>query len=264
MSEKTVSKKNIKKGVRFISQISKAAELGQCPFFYEWFLSSLESIYKIGDKNYKKMEYSLFIVIDPKFSKKQYSESFDVAYGTARNWLKDPKVVDAASTFAFDFVTAYIDEIKKIVFAPIGKTRLAEYVKKRDIALTHLFREAVFYRNHYLMTVLLQSINDMANLKDKKASNENTALFFAGVKFMQMVGAFYGVDDPDLIKKYSELIKVQNKAEFTALKIQIKFGDTQNAIEFVEVLEQQNSQLLDEISFLQTELSKARKKNGKK
>ncbi len=75
MSEKTVLKKNIKKGARFISQIFKTAELGQCPFFYEWFLSSLESIYKIGDKNYKKMEYSLFMVIDPRFSKK-HSETY--------------------------------------------------------------------------------------------------------------------------------------------------------------------------------------------
>jgi hypothetical protein len=261
----------VKALTEFTEQTLKSAGTGYCPFLQRWMGETFQAILDSTPgkdllMQRKKLIYALYLVINPKFSKKRFGEVFEIAYGTARNWINDSKINEVAATYADDFVNKYISEIKKIVTKPIGRTRLADYIENRGSALNNLFREAAFYTNGYLVRVLLLNIPKLPDFGDEKAnvSGENNTLFFAGCRFMQLVGSLHGVENPQFKKEYCELIKKQHEAEFAMLKVQIKFGNPQDAIEFVEVLEKRNLQQLDDISYLETELLKVKRTNEKK
>ena len=93
-------RKGAKKALKFTEQTLKSVAAGKRPFLEKWFGQKIDTIFEASPPVSKdrdpymwrnKMVYALFMVINPKFNKKRFSELFEIAYGTARNWVNDKK-----------------------------------------------------------------------------------------------------------------------------------------------------------------------------
>lgn len=283
MPRKTVKlKKELKDAIKFIGDSFRPVNIGNVtsPFFWKWFNGSLVAIGKTKPKGLKEKElyswevkriYALLMVGNPKFSRKHFSEIFRISYGTARNWKKDKEVNNIVTSLAIDFVDRYIERVKEILSSPQGEMSLAEYIEKRNADLHKLFSEAVFYKYEFVFKYLEKRIRNLPKEEDNPIPELMTALAVSA--FYRIVGDYYGVyDDPEKKKEYIEGLKADVELGYMALRTHISFAlkgklpeeSAKELMEYTGVLEMQTKKYLDDICFLDIELSKARGKRAKR
>jgi hypothetical protein len=297
-------KPNSEKAVlKFSEDTLREVDADKCPFLQETLARKGIAILEAGPKDLDgeawrmwetKMRYAFYMAINPRFNRKKFAFAFGIAYGTARNWKNDKKVVDSATKLACQFVGAYVDEVKRLVGLPRGNESLAEYVKRRNTALHKLFAEAALYKNGFLVELLVKTMNELG--REQAAAQQNEADLFRLIvegkgdeiaarkitkeELMQAVGgpsfgivmavcaffrirsAFYGIDDVELLDRYNEFDLRNWKLWFELLRGLIMRGKTEEAIEAAEAIEQEANQLLGATLFLEKELLKV--KHGKK
>lgn len=281
---------------KFFKDTFRAVDADRCPFLDRTVSEKFMDIVKNPPKGLdtkarrlweNKMTYAQFMVINPRFNRKNFASVFGIAYGTARNWKNDKKVMDTVIKLACQFVAAYVDEVKRLIDLPRGNESLAEYLKGRNTGLHKLFAEAAFYKNDFLVTMLLKTIEQWgkeqaAILKEERQQEEaflqgkvkelkevdGADFAFLAVNavgsFLYILKAFYGLYEiPEELEAQSKEKRQMWESYFLALKNIISRGKTEVAHEYVEALQQEVDQLLRGTLFLEKELLKMKAKSGK-
>lgn len=282
--------------LKFTEDTFQSVDANKCRFLLDTLSRESIAILDAGPKELDgeawrmwetKMRYAFYMTINPRFNRKKFASVFGIAYGTARNWKKDKRVMDTVVKLACQFVAAYVGEVEKLVRLPRGKESLVKYLNRRNTALHRLFAEAALYKNNFLVTMLLKTMEqwgrEQAVILKEEGQQEEAFLqgkmkeleevdgadfAFLAVNavgsFFYILKAFYGLyESPEELEAQSKDTRQRWELYFLVLKNIISRGKTEVACDYVEALQQEVDRLLKDTLFLEKELLKMKAKSGK-
>jgi hypothetical protein len=188
----------------------KGSYLEYCPFLYSWFEPKLEEISNmpkhpsregINPEDPKpmprhKIMMALFQFVYPKLSLKKYAETYDLSYGTIRNWNVDKQYNEFQSELEREYLGLFINNLKSLIES--------ENIK----AANQLLDEVGHYQNPLLIIWIQRELivirdNIFKQLESKERLPEPSDLLYesALTRFM------YSTLSKGIFKDYDELRK---------------------------------------------------------
>jgi len=176
-------------------------DLKNCPFFYQWHETEFRLLIERYERNmlpimdslkakkatgpevqprvnkyhaaHTKNKFALFRAFN-RFSLKDFARSFEVKYKVLRVWGSRAEVKDKIIGYAFAFIDAFFNEIKKHNPPPDAGSEYLKDATKRNQQLRYLLDEARFYAPH-IQWMVLQRIT-----KEEEANPQNE-MFWAAI-----------------------------------------------------------------------------------
>ena len=132
------------KATALFEHLRKGSRIDHCPFLYAWFLPKLEEAIKLPTKpsreginpedpkpmpRYKKM-MMLYQLVYPRLSLKKYSETYDIPYGTVRNWNVESEFNDQLEQLIEEYVSLFMKELKNLVEGSAKINKVVSHIKE--------------------------------------------------------------------------------------------------------------------------------------
>jgi hypothetical protein len=143
------------KTVDLFKHFRKGSRLEHCPFLYRWLEAELGMALKMPKKPSRegipkgspmpmpryKMILILLQIAHPKLSLKKFAETYNLSYGTVRNWNYETEFNERQEELMNEYVILFVHRLKELIeapgddFGPVGD-QLQEVGNYQDFLIT--------------------------------------------------------------------------------------------------------------------------------